>query len=76
MIRKKAAMPDVAESGEALKKRYKNERRIEMVFENQRFFDVRRWMIGSEAYHPMHGVYVVYKLNQVIQRPPSQLFRQ
>jgi len=63
MIRKKAAMPDVTESGVALKKRYQNERRIEMVFENQRFFDVRRWMIGPEAYHPMHGVDVTYKLN-------------
>jgi len=62
MIRKKAAMPDVIESGAALKLRYQNERRIELVFENQRFFDVRRWMIGSEAYHPMHGVDVVYKL--------------
>ncbi|MEO5889583.1 MAG: RagB/SusD family nutrient uptake outer membrane protein [Ferruginibacter sp.] len=63
MIRKKAAMPDVTESGAALVQRYRNERRIEMAFENQRFFDVRRWMIGSEAYHPMHGVDVTYKLN-------------
>jgi starch-binding outer membrane protein, SusD/RagB family len=63
MIRKKAAMPDVTESGDALTERYRNERRIEMAFENQRFFDVRRWMIGSEAYHDMHGVDVTYKLN-------------
>lgn len=63
MIRKKAAMPDVTESGDALKERYQNERRIELVFENHRFFDVRRWMIGPDAYHPMHGVDVVYKLN-------------
>lgn len=63
MIRKRAGMPDITESGAALKKRYQNERRIEMAFENQRFFDVRRWMIGAEAYHPMHGVDIVYKLN-------------
>ncbi len=63
MIRKKAAMPDVTESGDALKNRYRNERRIELVYENHRFFDVRRWMIGPEAYHPMHGVDIVYKLN-------------
>lgn len=63
MIRKKAAMPDITESGEALKKRYQNERRIELVFENHRFFDVRRWMTGPDAYHPMHGVDIVYKLN-------------
>jgi len=63
MIRKRAGMPNVTESGAALKKRYQNERRIEMLFENQRFFDVRRWLIGPDAYHPMHGVDVVYKLN-------------
>jgi len=63
MIRKKAYMPDVTESGDALKLRYQNERRIELVFENHRFFDVRRWKIGPDAYHPMHGVDVVYKLN-------------
>ncbi|MES2062456.1 MAG: RagB/SusD family nutrient uptake outer membrane protein [Bacteroidota bacterium] len=63
MIRKRAGMPDVTESGAALKKRYQNERRIEMLFENQRFFDVRRWMIAEDAYHPMHGADIVYKLN-------------
>ncbi|MGF6928379.1 hypothetical protein QFZ48_003879 [Chitinophaga sp. W2I13] len=63
MIRKKAAMPDVMDAGAALSARYRNERRIELVYENHRFFDVRRWMIGPEAYHPMHGVKVVYKLN-------------
>jgi starch-binding outer membrane protein, SusD/RagB family len=63
MIRKRAFMPDITESGDALKLRYRNERRIEMAYENQRFFDVRRWMIGPEAYHAVHGVTVVYKLN-------------
>lgn len=63
MIRRRAAMPDITESGAALKERYQNERRIEMAFEDQRFFDVRRWMIGEHAYHPMHGVEIVYKLN-------------
>lgn len=56
-------MPDVTESGDALMKRYRNERRIEMAYEDQRFFDVRRWMIGPEAYHDVHGVQIVYKLN-------------
>ena len=63
MIRKRAFMPDITESGAALKTRYRNERRIEMAYENQRFFDVRRWLIGQEAYHAVHGVNVVYKLN-------------
>ncbi|WP_018616487.1 RagB/SusD family nutrient uptake outer membrane protein [Segetibacter koreensis] len=63
MIRKRAFMPDVTESGAALRDRYRNERRIEMAYEDQRFFDVRRWMIGPDAYHDVHGVQIVYKLN-------------
>jgi starch-binding outer membrane protein, SusD/RagB family len=63
MIRKRAGMPDITDTGLELKARYRNERRIEMVFEDQRFFDVRRWMIGPDAYHAVHGVDIVYKLN-------------
>jgi starch-binding outer membrane protein, SusD/RagB family len=63
MIRKRAFMPDITESGDALKARIRNERRIEMAFEGQRFFDVRRWLIAPEAYHGVHGVNVVYKIN-------------
>ncbi len=62
-IRTRAGMPLITESGAALKARYRNERRVEMAYEDQRFFDVRRWLIGPEAYHPVHGVSVVYKLN-------------
>lgn len=63
MIRKRAGMPDVTESGDALRQRCRNERRVELVYENHRFFDVRRWLIADQAYHPMHGVNVLYKLN-------------
>lgn len=63
MIRKRAFMPDISTSGAALMSDYRNERRIEMAYEDQRFFDVRRWMIGPEAYHDVHGVQIVYKLN-------------
>lgn len=28
---------------------YRNERRIEMAFEEQRYFDVRRWMIAPDV---------------------------
>lgn len=45
-IRFRAGMPAITESGEALKQRYRNERRIEMAFEEQRYFDARRWMIA------------------------------
>lgn len=63
MIRKRAGLPDVTESGDALRARYRNERRVEFAFEDHRFFDVRRWAIGPEAYKPIHIAKVVYKLN-------------
>ncbi|GHV51400.1 membrane protein [Bacteroidia bacterium] len=62
-IRKRAGLPGVTESGEALKARYRNERRIELAFEEHRFFDVRRWAIAPEAYKPASQAIVVYKLN-------------
>lgn len=42
-------MPDVTESGDALWDRIVNERRIELAFEEHRFFDVRRWKIAEEV---------------------------
>jgi hypothetical protein len=63
MIRKRAGMPPITETGAALKTRYRHERRIELAFEEQRFFDVRRWVIGPSAYHPIKYVEVIYKMN-------------
>jgi len=45
-IRFRAGMPAITESGAALVARYRNERNIEMVCEEQRFYDCRRWMIA------------------------------
>lgn len=43
-------MPPVTESGSALWERYVNERRIELVFEEHRFFDVRRWKVAEDVF--------------------------
>ncbi len=47
-IRVRAGMPpfSAALGQAALRDEYRNERRVEMAFEEQRFFDVRRWMIA------------------------------
>ena len=45
-VRFRVGMPALTESGAALVARYQNERNIEMLFEEQRFYDVRRWMIA------------------------------
>jgi hypothetical protein len=60
MIRKRAKMPDVTETGQQLINRYRNERRIELAFEDSRYFDVRRWMIAPQAYQDATQVEVVY----------------
>jgi starch-binding outer membrane protein, SusD/RagB family len=45
-IRFRAGMPAITESGTALRDRYRNERRVEMAYEDQRYHDSRRWMIA------------------------------
>jgi hypothetical protein len=47
-IRRRAGMPDLV-AGPDLRDEYRNERRVEMAFEEQRFFDVRRWMIAPQV---------------------------
>lgn len=45
-IRYRAGMPAITESGSALKERYRNERRVELAYEEHRYHDARRWMIA------------------------------
>jgi hypothetical protein len=63
MIRKRAFMPDITESGAALKERYRNERRIELAFEDHRFSDVRRWMIAPQVHPNAAGVNIRHKVD-------------
>ena len=38
----------------------RNERRIEMAFEEQRYFDIRRWKIADKCFaEPIHGVSII-----------------
>lgn len=47
----------VAPNKAAMRKRIQNERRIELCFEEHRFFDVRRWKLGEEFLNkPVSGV--------------------
>ena len=45
-IRFRSGMPAITESGALLKDRYRNERRIELSYEEHRYHDARRWMIA------------------------------
>lgn len=46
-IRFRAGMPAIIATGSALKDEYRNERRIELVYEEHRYHDARRWMIPT-----------------------------
>jgi hypothetical protein len=46
-IRFRSGMPAITDAGAALKDRYRNERRIELVYEEHRYHDARRWMIPA-----------------------------
>jgi hypothetical protein len=63
MIRRRAGMPETNESGQALKDRYRNERRVELAFEDHRFFDVRRWMIAPQTLDNAEGVDIRYQIS-------------
>lgn len=48
-IRFRSGMPAITDAGDALVQRYRNERNVEMLFEEQRFYDARRWMIAPQT---------------------------
>ena len=72
MIRKRAFMPDITETGTALVTRYRNERTIELAYEGQHYFDVRRWLVADQAYTNAMGIDILYPLNpdHVTYAPP------
>lgn len=47
-IRDRAGVPDIVATGDELMEQYIDERRIELMYEDHRFFDVRRWMIAPD----------------------------
>jgi hypothetical protein len=58
-LRKRAGMPDLPTglTQAAMRERIRNERRVELAFEEHRFFDVRRWKIANITENvPAYGV--------------------
>lgn len=63
MIRQRAYMPPITSDGQQLLDDYRQERRVELAFEDQRYFDVRRWMLADSAYADAKGIQIVYPMN-------------
>ncbi len=61
-VRARAGMPDLPSTvtGETLRQRLYNERRIELAFEEHRYWDVRRWKIAMDVENrPIYGMDVI-----------------
>jgi hypothetical protein len=57
-VRVRAGMPPfpAGMSKEAFEKKYRNERRVELAFEEHRYFDVRRWKILEQSERYVTGM--------------------
>lgn len=55
-IRYRAGMPAITATGAALMEQYRNERRIELSFEEHRYHDARRWMVAPETLGEQVGI--------------------
>ncbi|PPK87095.1 putative outer membrane starch-binding protein [Neolewinella xylanilytica] len=61
-IRDRAGMPPLPEAlgQDEMRERIRHERRIELAFEEHRFFDIRRWGIAEELLNgPLYGMQIV-----------------
>ena len=77
-LRARVGMPAIPASvtGENLRARLYNERRVEMAFEEQRFWDVRRWKIASATENiAQYGMQIIKDVNTGVKTyTPVKLF--
>lgn len=66
MIRIRAGLPDISTGGGQLRESIRHERRIELMFEGQRYFDIRRWMIAPKVMVNAMGIDIKYKFGQTV----------
>jgi hypothetical protein len=56
-VRARVGMPPVTTSNQSeLLEEIRQEREVELAFEGHRYFDVRRWKMGEEAYQDAHAI--------------------
>ena len=84
-VRARAGMPamdkTVYNSQDKVRELYRRERRVELAFEGKRYFDIRRWGIGSQvmagnvegAWNPNTGAYVVVE-SRVYSAPKNDVW--
>lgn len=63
LVRQRAGQPDLPNglSKEEMRTRIRNERRVELAFENKRYFDIIRWKAGDTYLNKeCHGMKITY----------------
>lgn len=76
-IRKRAGQPDLpAGLGQSeMRERIRNERRVELAFENKRYFDIIRWKEGEKYLNqPFYGMNVTYAIENNTPIPKYERF--
>lgn len=73
-IRKRAKIPQLnirmELSKEEMRQRVRNERRVELAFEEHRFWDVRRWDEGNAYFNrPVHGMRITVNGEEIAYEP-------
>jgi hypothetical protein len=77
VIRARAKMPDVTATGDDLWDAIVNERRVELCFEEHRYYDVRRWLIAEDVLNRnATGVEIVLHPNGTKTYEPGVLVEQ
>ncbi|MDI9858862.1 RagB/SusD family nutrient uptake outer membrane protein [Flectobacillus roseus] len=74
-IRFRSGMPAVNDKGTALRDRLRNERRIELSYEEHRYHDARRWMIAASTLgRGVKSIHVEAKLKPGMTAPATYKF--
>ncbi len=63
MIRKRVGLPAISSTGNQLREDIRHERRVELMFEGQRYWDIR-WMIAPQVIVNATGVDIRYNIGQ------------
>lgn len=76
MIRSRAGMPDITETGDAFWAKYQKERFVELAFEGHRFWDVRRWKEGPKYFSSITRMNITLNADGTYTYTPQQVSRQ
>ncbi len=66
--------PEFTTDKETFRERIRNERGVELLFENHRFFDLRRWMVAEDLFsgnYPIKGVVLTAGADATTTKPGS-----